>query len=267
MNNNNNNLCNNCGKTGHISSLCKLPIVSYGIICCRIINNKYEYLMIRRKDTFGFIDFVRGKYNLKDIDQIQNIVDQMANHEKNNILSLSFGDLVKNMWGENIGYQQKNEEHSASRKFHQLIQGIPNNNKDIHLADIVANSQTNWIETEWEFPKGRKNTNEKDFDCAIREFEEETGILSTNIDIVSNILPLAESFIGTNYKSYKHKYFLAFIKDDQVNLSNYQHTEVSLLEWKTYEKCLLDIRPYNVEKIKLIEKINNVLENNVIISI
>jgi len=264
---NNNNLCNNCGKTGHISALCKLPIASYGIICCRIINNKYEYLMIRRKDTFGFIDFIRGKYNLKDIDQIQNIIDQMSNDEKMNIISNSYNTLLTNMWGENIGYQQKNEEQSASRKFQQLIQGVSFKNSEIKLVDIVNNSNTNWSEPEWEFPKGRKNINEKDYDCAIREFEEETGILRDNIDIVSNLLPFTESFIGTNYKSYKHKYFLAIIKDSQVNLSNYQATEVSKLEWKSYINCIEDIRPYNVEKIKLIEKINNVLENNVIISI
>ena len=62
-----NNICNNCGKTGHISNLCKLPIVSYGIVAFRMCNGKPEYLMIRRKDTFGYIDFVRGKYSLKNI--------------------------------------------------------------------------------------------------------------------------------------------------------------------------------------------------------
>jgi 8-oxo-dGTP pyrophosphatase MutT (NUDIX family) len=35
----------------------------------------------------------------------------------------------------------------------------------------------------WSFPKGKKNEKESSIDCAIREFEEETGILLTNDDI------------------------------------------------------------------------------------
>jgi len=35
----------------------------------------------------------------------------------------------------------------------------------------------------WSFPKGKKNDNETSIECAIREFEEETGILLTLEDI------------------------------------------------------------------------------------
>ena len=85
-----NNVCNNCGKTGHISNLCKLPIVSYGIVAFRMFKGKPEYLMIRRKDTFGYIDFIRGKYSLKNMDQIKDIIDEMSNDEKEKILTFSF---------------------------------------------------------------------------------------------------------------------------------------------------------------------------------
>ena len=56
--------CNNCGKRGHSFYKCKLPITSYGVIAFRhnpVTGNK-EYLMICRKHTLGFIDFMRGKY-------------------------------------------------------------------------------------------------------------------------------------------------------------------------------------------------------------
>ena len=56
--------CNNCGKNGHVFHNCKHPITSIGIITFR--NTKYglEYLMIRRKDSLGFVDFMRGKYSI-----------------------------------------------------------------------------------------------------------------------------------------------------------------------------------------------------------
>ena len=60
------NYCNNCGKLGHLFSNCKLPIISIGIICFRYNNNKIEYLMIRRKETLGFIEFMRGKYAINN---------------------------------------------------------------------------------------------------------------------------------------------------------------------------------------------------------
>jgi 8-oxo-dGTP pyrophosphatase MutT (NUDIX family) len=124
----------------------------------------------------------------------------------------------------------------------------------------VEMSKTKWMETEWEFPKGRRNQKEKDLDCALREFEEETGIHQTDIKIVENVLPFEEMFIGSNYKSYKHKYFLAFMDNLDNNLNNFQKTEVSKLEWKTVDNCLESIRPYNLEKKELIQNINKILQ-------
>ena len=60
------NFCNNCGKLGHLFHQCKIPITSIGIIAFRIKNNKIEYLLIRRKDSLSFVDFLRGKYQLNN---------------------------------------------------------------------------------------------------------------------------------------------------------------------------------------------------------
>jgi hypothetical protein len=43
-------------------------------------------------------------------------------------------------------------------------------------------------------------------------------------------------------------------------LDNFQVTEVSKLDWKTIDECLESIRPYNLEKRKLITNINKVLQ-------
>jgi 8-oxo-dGTP pyrophosphatase MutT (NUDIX family) len=94
----------------------------------------------------------------------------------------------------------------------------------------------------------------------LREFEEETGISSDNICVIENIIPFEETFIGTNHKAYKHKYFLAYIKNNYINLNNFQKAEVSKLEWKSYDECINSIRPYNLEKKKLITNINKVLQ-------
>ena len=258
--NRNTSICNNCGKQGHMFHQCKLPITSYGIIVFRPSAEGLQFLMIRRKDSFGYIDFIRGKYSPYNIHQIQTMVNEMSILEKNRILTNSFEQLWKDMWGDTSNSQYKSEEIASSKKFTQIKEGVSINNDSINLVNIVEKSETKWVETEWEFPKGRRNPKEKDLECAIREFEEETGISVTKIRIIENVLPFEEIFIGTNHKSYKHKYFLAYMHEPEEQLNNFQVTEVSKLEWKTIEKCLEDIRPYNLEKKKLITNINKVLQ-------
>ena len=57
--------CNNCGIYGHIFYQCKQPITSVGIIVYRFnkILKEYEYLMIRRKDTIGYVEYAYAVAN------------------------------------------------------------------------------------------------------------------------------------------------------------------------------------------------------------
>ena len=252
--------CNNCGKQGHSFHQCKLPITSYGIIVFRSSSVGAQFLMIRRKDSFGYIDFIRGKYSPYNIYQIQNIVNEMSMKEKEQIITLTFEQLWSDMWSETVNLQYKNEELISSKKMESIMNGILINGEKINLKNIVDNSPTKWLETEWEFPKGRRNNKEKDLECALREFEEETGINSSKLIIVENILPFEEIFIGTNHKSYKNKYFLAYMNETDDILNSFQTTEVSKIEWKTIDECLESIRPYNLEKKELIKNINKVLQ-------
>ncbi len=261
------NLCNNCGKQGHMLHQCKLPITSYGVIAFKSGLEGIEYLMIRRKNSFGYIDFVRGKYSPYNLNQLKTIIDEMSLYEKELILTSTFDVLWSEMWGESniVNNQYKNEENTSKKKFELLKEGITIDNFIYTLKDIVNMSTTSWNETEWEFPKGRRNQREKDLECALREFQEETGISFNRLTIVENLLPFEEIFIGSNHKSYKHKYFLALFNnlqntDNLDELSHFQKTEVSKLEWKTFDKCLESIRPYNLEKKEIIQNINKVLQ-------
>ena len=257
---NNISICNNCGKVGHLFNQCKLPIISYGIILFRSSTRGLEYLMIRRKNSFGYIDFIRGKYSPYNLHFVQNIIDEMSVIEKNMILTLPFDNLWKQMWVTIQNTQFKNEENSSCKKMEMLKNGVIVNEELVTLQGIVEKSKTNWSETEWEFPKGRRNGKEKDIICAMREFEEETGIPQDKIRVIENLLPFEEIYIGSNHKSYKHKYFLAYMDHTEELLDNFQVTEVSKLEWKTVDECLASIRPYNLEKRKIITNINKVLQ-------
>lgn len=256
------NYCNNCGKRGHMYSNCKIPITSFGIVAFRYNEKREpEYLMIRRKDTLGYIDFIRGKYIIQNKNYILNMLNQMTIHEKEDLKTGDFNMLWNKLWTGNTQLKYKNEEYSSKEKYDMLVNGIVNKNDFYSLSTLIeeSNQFEIWNEPEWGFPKGRRNYQEKDYECAIREFYEETGYHHAILKNIQNVLPFEEIFIGSNYKSYKHKYYLMYT-DYSGPSTKFEKSEVSKLEWKLYEDCIKDIRSYNLEKKRLITNIHNCLQ-------
>ena len=251
--------CNNCGKSGHLFYQCKHPITSLGIIAFREKDNELEYLLIRRKDTLGYVDFLRGKYSLNNILYLTNIIDEMTIQEKEQLMQNDFQTLWNKLWGENIGIQYRSEESVSEDKFNLLKKGYNNNGTYISLSNLIKLSKTKWTEAEWGFPKGRKNYQEKDLTAASREFEEETGYDQNDLCIIQNVLPFEEIFTGSNYKSYKHKYFIGKLKKSDKPIKSFQDSEVSSIKWMKFNNAIDIIRPYNLEKKEILTKTNKLL--------
>ena len=258
--NKNKNFCNNCGNFGHIFPHCKSPITSLGIIAIREGPQDKEYLMIRRKDSLGYVDFLRGRYNINNVEYIQNIIDELTFDERQRIIQHNFDTLWKGLWGENPSLQYRIEEKDSKIKFNTLKTGIIVKARFYSLRTFVFDSKTKWIEQEWGFPKGRRNYKESNINCALREFEEETGYDKKTISLIQNLTPLEEIFTGSNYKSYKHCYFIGFIDYDVLPKTHYQKSEVSKLEWKKYDDVLKCIRKYNIEKKNMVKHTKEILD-------
>lgn len=251
--------CNNCGKGGHAFHQCRHPITSAGVIAFRSGKEGIEYLMIRRKDTLGFVDFVRGKYPLQGREYLSNIIDEMTVSEKQRILTEDFTTLWSNLWGASVGIQYRGEERVSRDKFETLRRGVSAGGKTYSLESLILASETAWEEPEWGFPKGRRNYQERDMHCALREFEEETGYPKESLSVVQNLLPVEEIFTGSNYKSYKHRYFVAMLRDGTSPNHPFQSTEVSKVEWKNNLDVLRCIRPYNIEKKAVAARVDTLL--------
>jgi len=295
----NNNFCNNCGKLGHSFHQCKQPITSVGLIVftgalpsvalARRQNSLDSnlpispgvatgntlfpsttlgteppaelFLMIRRKDSIGYVEFMRGKYPMYNKLYIQNIISEMTEAEKNKILNNTFDTLWRELWGDNLGIQYRGEEKAARDKFEFIKTGIHYDKNTYSFKTLVDECSTHWNETEWGFPKGRHNHQEKDLLCALREFEEETGYSRNSIKLVQNLLPFEEIFTGSNYKSYKHKYYLAYMENVETDVLSFQKSEVSKMEWKTFDAAMESIRPYNLEKKDVLIRVNKLLSD------
>jgi len=260
--------CKNCGKPGHMFHKCKMPICSFGIIVFRFNKdkNKFEYLLVCRKETLGYIDFMRGKYSVQNKDYIINMVKQMTTQEKQLLKKETFDSLWIKIWGSSdYASQYKNEESISREKYNILKNGVLIKNDYYTLSSIIdeLDGEIQWNEPEWGFPKGRRNNQENDYNCAVREFCEETGYNRNSLVNIQNVLPYEEIFIGSNYKSYKHKYYLMYMEyEDTLKRGEFQKSEISKVDWKTLEECISVIRPYNLEKIKIIQSVDNVVSKN-----
>ena len=262
--------CNNCGKLGHLFHNCRVPITSIGIIPLRIVKkfnatskhyeNIIELLIIKRKDSLAFIDFMRGKYIMEDKIYILNLLNNMSINERSYLLTNDFDTIWSYLWNYNTNNLYRNEEKLSKIKFNRLKSGFTNILESYNLKDLVDLCDKKYSEPEWGFPKGRRNYHEKDIVCGLREFEEETGYKKSDIEIFNNIVPFEEIFTGSNYKSYKHKYFVGIISNNTIPLANFQIYEISEIKWVPIDDVHSYIRDYNYEKINIINDLNKLLK-------
>ena len=148
------------------------------------------------------------------------------------------------------------------KKFITLKNGIKIGDDFIKLEELIKESNTYWTQSEWGFPKGRRNYKENDLSTALREFEEETGIKRPFLNIISNIVPVEEVFTGSNFKSYKCKYYLANINFKNSNMLKKQDCEVNDIKWICSDIGETMIRPYNIEKIDILRRINDLIQKS-----
>jgi 8-oxo-dGTP pyrophosphatase MutT (NUDIX family) len=254
--------CRNCGINGHLYKDCVRPIMSFGVICYKIENGIVKYLMIQRKDSLSFMEFIRGKYNTNDIQYIKKLLSCMTNNERHLLRTKSFDDIWVYAWYQNntMHIKQTVEYIDSKQKFDALcVTNI--------LKRLLEDSFILTVEQEWGFPKGRRKLKERDFDCAIREFCEETRLKCDDIEVFDQIVPFEEIFFGTNDILYKHTYYLAKIrnKDKYVSIDHNcveQMREVRALKWFTYNETLDHIKKHNIERQKIIENVHSIIFSN-----
>lgn len=280
------NICLNCRKTGHYLKFCQEPIVSYGIICFKLYDefhvsnnsidkffynkfidicefnyqhlenikyiplffDKIKILMIKRKNSLNYVEFIRGKYEIMDKEHLSKMFNYMTKDENNKIKFEIFDDIWKEIWketAENKIYQK--EFYMSKNKFEKL--------KAVNFYDLLNEDvQSIYKDPEWGFPKGKRNILEKNLECAIREFNEETNYSLININVLERLNCLEEEYEGTNLVKYKHVYYIASSQDNiNLELNDISNlNEIGEIGWFTISEAIEKIRPYYDSRIKII---------------
>ena len=281
-------ICSNCNKSNHEYKDCKEPITSWGIILVNLSNfqnkkinhnnninirnrisnicpqnykdlenlsdymNNITFLLIQRRHSIAFMDFIRGKYKIDNIDQLNYLFQYMNPDEIISIDTKDFDDLWKEMWNnDSTRINNTREYNMAKNKFNQLKS---DNNLELNLNFFINNVISLYKTNEWGFPKGRKNHNETSLECALREFSEETNIKLSDIKLVSNINPIEENLLGTNGIPYRHIYYIAETSIEN-NLQIENNNEIGNLGFFNYNDSKNLIREYHTEKKNILQYI------------
>lgn len=225
----------------------KDPIVSCGVICLRMINGETHVLLIRRKDSLSYVEFVRGKYKPSDPHYVRQLVNAMTYVERDRILKNEFEDIWKNMWISK-SYRRHRPEYDKSFSRFEAV-------KDNIREYIRNNIELGWDDPEWGFPKGRPNKNETVMDCATREFREETGVLSAKLEVIDGP-EYEEDYTGTNGIMYRNKYILGTCYEDNVGVdpkNRQQAKEISDVKWIPGKKASNYIRKTYPSRLVILE--------------
>ena len=247
--------CNNCGGKGHLFRTCRDPVLSCGLLLINsptlpVVASDIQVLMIRRKDSMSFAEFMRGKYDPNDTQYVATLMKNMTLKEQASVATESFETLWRQLWGDDR--QSADFLHGRDR-FNQLDR-----------VGLMRDNLSEYTEPEWGFPKGRRMRGETDMACAVREFGEETNIPREAYVVLRNLI-LEETFMGLNNVRYKHTYFVALLKQpDLVNLNqrftSMQRREISGIGWKTIDESKALVRPHHTERLTMIENLASVIE-------
>lgn len=263
--------CLNCGFYGHGIRTCNYPITSYGIICYLKNNNdeNIKYLMIQRKDSLCYIEFLRGRYKPENLNYLLKLFKYITPTEKQNILNLDFDTLWRKLWRDYDLTKFKKDYIQSKNKFNKIKNGYLVKEKIIDFNYLVNNSinnKKNYNDTEWEWPKGRRNLNEHNIKCAIREFEEESGLPKNKIELI-NTKSYEEVYIAVNNVRYRHIYYIAKCNKLDNSIKNLfnptnktQVKEVKDVKWLNYDNVIKSIRDIYVERIELFKRIDKIIK-------
>jgi ADP-ribose pyrophosphatase YjhB (NUDIX family) len=215
--------CANCGGQGHVYRICNHPISSFGVICYRVrgpLERRVpEYLVVQRKDSLCYVEFIRGKYSLPNRGYIAKLLSNMTQSERERIRTLEFDALWYGFWQTDQTRTFMKEYEQSKTRFNMLRSGYYLRAADTgeivfwDMSTALAATTSGVGEPEFGFPKGRRNINESDLRCACREFREESGIDLSGVSIVPGVKPFEEVFTGSNRVRYRHVYYLAQLKE------------------------------------------------------
>jgi ADP-ribose pyrophosphatase YjhB (NUDIX family) len=270
------------------------PITSYGCIYrYKQLSKEPHYLLIQRKDSVSYIDLIHGNYRES---QLYFMLQDISEEERKRILNYDYPTLwedlhLKAAEGESFEYGLSVFEKIKPylKELFVLIPPSDPLNRNLWLFPKgkinwkpsfgcssleYGQEEESWDEMIEEQTKTRVNP-EAPFDCAIREFKEETN----GLDLLKRKVhlafadPVVERYLGSNSKNYQTDYFvfnevseeplpeLTPFPIEQTSIRKISKGEVQQMKWVPFSELPNYLRP---ERQELVEYIENNISNEIV---
>lgn len=216
-------------------SPCRRTRHSYGILLCRYNSSRhcYEFLLEQRPYRYGFVEFIIHHYRKTDVATIHALIGDMSPEDKAVLAQLNFDACYVRIYGQIPSRDEDRYRKYLDHKTHFEKTFLVDGGK--WLLEQLSYGGNNGLL--WDIPRGRAESHEKDLNCAIREFQEETGIPSIDYTLLENEARVQkfQSF-GCQYVNH---FYLAVLKNPawnnprnlRIDYSGHQYCEVRDLRW------------------------------------
>jgi 8-oxo-dGTP pyrophosphatase MutT (NUDIX family) len=208
--------------------------ISFGIILVRINPETFrsEAVLVRGRYSYEYAEFIHGNY--PDKRAACELLDAMSMEERLDIYSLNFNQMWYRVW------LMSGRREFFNKKFAKFWTTWMRDDSGDYLRQLIRSSRSHpGGNSRWEFPKGRRASfHEPALSCAIREFEEETGISKQDYLVLPECKHrISFTHMGTRYN---YIYYVAVARRDlepQINLRTLnQVSEVSEVRWMNIEQ-------------------------------
>lgn len=260
------------------------PIVSYGCICSCIKNGEINFLLVKRRDSVSYIDFLLGNYR---ISQLFLLIRDLCHEERERLLTHDFDALwrdfkayTRDKESKESDKSKKKENTEETEKKEEIVTNSGNYEyakiQFLYLAPRLRELFEKVPSADpsgkgmWGFPKGKPTvlnpevlgtkieTNtikyESALNCAFREFKEETnGIALENYEILLPD-PISELYTGTNNKNYQTHYFAVQLINSDAEIKQFETHNTGIRNVVNNESAIIKWVP--------VSEINNYLRDH-----
>ena len=206
---------------------------SHGVISYKIQNNQIHFLLSQRRDSLNFIKVLRNLHRLQK-DEYEIMMANTTPDEIERVRGYDFDPVWEDLYIVKTNKVYITERHRARQNYKEIKSFVNCN------PQLTGNGSK-----EWGIPKGRRKRAETGYDCALREWEEETMVGRNAIRIVDT----RPFYYNLKYgdKAVCVECWLAEanstvkINHQNTEIRSYISNEVGDLKWATFEEaqCLL----------------------------
>lgn len=203
---------------------------SYGVVCRKRRapgEEEWLYCAIARRHSVGFLELVRGRWRCEDAARV--LLADVPPRELEALRTSTFEEL----WKETFNCSPwRFRKDVAAPRFKALREALPRLLESVRLRDGTR---------EWEFAKGKPKRRETAAECALREFQEETGVSRSEVRLSSPALAW-EEHLGMDGQTYWNGFYLGEVAPHVVATSDVDVTEVKHAAWLTREELVRGLR-------------------------